>query len=189
MATPGRPLRIIRSFEAKELKKRPATVKIADSITSFAGSVSFLLINLIFFGSWIFINLGVVPSIKPFDPYPFVMLTTIVSLEAIMLAIFVLMSQNRQSVVSTLREEIQLQINLLAEREVTKILMLVNEVLQKQGIKIEDRELEAMLRETDVSYIERQLEKQLAPSPSGFSTFPNKLEEVSKKFKTKQSTS
>lgn len=177
-----RSIALVQSFEAKEIKKRPLTIKIADVVTNMAGSVNFLVANILFFATWLFLNSRIIPNIPPFDPYPFVMLTTIVSLEAIMLAIFVLMSQNRQSVISTLREEIQLQINLLAEREVTKTLMLVNKLLEKQGIKVKDEELEAMLKDTDLSYIEKQLEKQLnPPSPN----FPNPLGEVTKKLREK----
>lgn len=162
----GRPLHIIRSFEAQELKKRPLSIKFADTITQVAGSVPFLGLNIAFFATWIAINTSLIPGIAVFDPYPFVMLTTIVSLEAIILAVFVLMSQNRQSVIASLREETQLQVNLITERELTKTLMLLNKLLEKQKVKLEDQELEEMLKELDQSYIERELQKQLAPVPT-----------------------
>jgi uncharacterized membrane protein len=159
----GRPLHIIRSFEAEELKKRSLAIKFADTVTQIAGSIQFFIINILFFAGWIIVNTGLIPGVKAFDTYPFVMLTTIVSLEAIMLAIFVLMSQNRQSIIASLREETQLQVNLIAEREITKTLKLLDKILDKHQIKVKDEELEEMLKEIDQTYIERELQKQLTP--------------------------
>jgi len=152
---------IIRSFEAKALKKRSPSVKIADSLTSYFGSLGFLLINLVVFVVWILANSGKIPGIPVFDPYPFVLLITAVSLEAIILATVVLISQNRQSQVSTLRDELQLQVELITEREITKILKLLNELLKERGLKLTDKELEEMLEAIDTSYIERKLKDQL----------------------------
>ena len=152
---------IIQSFEARALKKRPPSVKIADTLTSFFGSLGFLFINLIIFTAWILINSGKIPGIPIFDPYPYVLLITTVSLEAIILATVVLISQNRQSQISTLRDELQLQVELITEREITKILKLLNELLKERGIKLTDRELEEMLEVIDTSYIERRLKDQL----------------------------
>ena len=152
---------IIRSFEARALKKRSPSVKIADTLTSYFGSLGFLLVNLIIFTAWILINNGKIPGIPIFDPYPHVLLITAVSLEAIILATVVLISQNRQSQISTLRDELQLQVELITEREITKILKLLNELLKERGIKLTDRELEEMLEVIDTSYIERRLKDQL----------------------------
>ncbi|HTK03366.1 MAG TPA: DUF1003 domain-containing protein [Alphaproteobacteria bacterium] len=151
----------IKSFEAKEMKKRPLVIKIADFLTAVFGSIPFLTFNLLVFIIWILGNVGGIPDFPVFDPFPFTFLTMAVSLEAIFLAIIVLMSQNRQSYISTLREELDMQVNLVAEREITKILKLVKAIVDAKGIKVEDIELEEMLKDTDVSYIERQLEKQL----------------------------
>lgn len=158
-----RPYKIVQSYEARALRKRPFANKVADDVTQFAGSIIFLLSNLAFFTLWITTNIGLIPGITPFDPYPFVMLTTIVSLEAIILTTIVLMSQNRQSVVSTLRDEIQLQVELLAERELTKVLEVLDKLIEKEKLKIDDEELHEMIKKTDISYIERQLEKELNP--------------------------
>jgi len=156
---------IIKSFEAKALKKRPFAVRIADDLTSFFGSIFFLIVNSLIFATWILINTGKIASIPPFDPFPFQMLTTVVSLEAIVLTLIVLMSQSRQSLISSLREEIDVQVNLVAEREITKVLQLLTEYLKARGIKIDDPELEEMLKEIDTSYIERRLEEQLTSKP------------------------
>ncbi|OGG30211.1 hypothetical protein A2971_02895 [Candidatus Gottesmanbacteria bacterium RIFCSPLOWO2_01_FULL_46_21] len=150
---------IIRSFEAKAMKKRPLAVRIADRLTSSFGSMSFLVGNVVLFVAWIGVNRGYLrPAIEPFDPFPYILLTMVVSLEAIMLTVIVLMSQNRQSYISSVRDELILQTNLIAERELTKVLQLL------AGAKnARDPELEAMLKDTDISYIERKLEEQLQP--------------------------
>ena len=80
---------LVKSFEAKALKKRSLVVRIADQLTSTFGSIAFLLFNILLFAAWMLINLGKVPGISPFDPFPFVLLTTTVSLEAIILSIIV----------------------------------------------------------------------------------------------------
>lgn len=157
---------IIKSYEAKALKKRSFAIRLADSLTSFFGSIHFFVINIIFFASWVLINTGKLPVVRPVDPFPFPMLTTLVSLEAIVLTIIVLMSQSRQSLISSLREELQLQVNLYSEREITKILKLLKILLEKQGYKAgDDPELTEMLKKLNASYIERKLEEQISKEP------------------------
>jgi len=160
---------IIKSFEARELKKRPLTIKLADTLTSRFGGLGFLAFNLLFFATWIYVNLGRVPQITPFDPFPFILLTMIVSLEAIFLSIIVLMSQNRQSYITSLREEVDMQVNLIAEREITKALKMLKEV-KKELLKDQepDAELEEMIKKVNTSYIERQLAQQLSEKPVPF---------------------
>lgn len=153
---------LIEGFEAEELKKRSWSVRLADKLTSTFGSFAFLTLNLTFFLFWIVINIGWIPNIPVFDPFPFNLLTMAVSLEAIILTLIVLMSQNRQSFISSLREEIDMQVNLTAEREITKILQIIGRLAQKQGIKIDDKDYEEMIKDIEVSYIERKLERQLS---------------------------
>jgi uncharacterized membrane protein len=154
---------IIRSFEAKALKKRPRHERYADSLTIYIGSMSFLILNIVLFTFWILANLSIIPGLTPFDPFPFVFLITAVSIEAIILTTIVLMTQNRQSLISSLRNEIDLQVTLLVEREVTKILKLLVDLHKHLGMNSpEDPELDKMLKVTDISYIQRKLEEQLA---------------------------
>ncbi|OGM09510.1 hypothetical protein A2V61_04250 [Candidatus Woesebacteria bacterium RBG_19FT_COMBO_47_8] len=157
---------IVKSLESRALRKRPVSIRIADALTGKFGSMAFLGFNLVLFASWIYINSGRVAQITPFDPFPFTLLTMIVSLEAIVLSIIVLMSQNRQSYISTLREEVDMQVNLISEREITKVLKLLKEL--KEALLKEkkiDQELEEMIKEVDASYIERKLEEELAERP------------------------
>jgi len=154
--------KVIESFEAKVNSNRILSEKIADFLTSKFGSMSFLIVNASLFVFWILINSGKIASIKQFDPYPFGMLTTIVSLEAIFLSIIVLMAQNRASKIDDIRDEISLQLTTIAEEEITKTIQLLVMILKKQGIDLgKDGELREMLEPTDTNKIEEELEKQM----------------------------
>ncbi len=153
---------VIKSFKAKADAKRSVAEKFADWLTSKLGSITFLTFNAAWFITWITINTGLIPGIEPFDPFPFGLLTMAVSLEAIFLAIIVLISQNREARIAELREEIELQVGVIAEGEITKLINLVVVLLEKQGIKIQDDpELAKMLRPIDNQKIEKDLEKEL----------------------------
>ncbi|MBI2638361.1 DUF1003 domain-containing protein [Candidatus Peregrinibacteria bacterium] len=154
--------RIIKSLKAEADKKRTLREKIADAMTAVCGSMSFLAINAVWFAVWIIWNIGVIPQLKPFDPYPFGLLTMIVSLEAIILAIFVLISQNRGAQVDDLREEVDLQVDIITEQELTKLMTMVALLLEKNGVNIsKDEELQEMLRPTNFEKIKKALEKQV----------------------------
>jgi uncharacterized membrane protein len=160
---------LVKSFEAQALKKRPLIVKLADAMTSSFGTLVFLLLNVIFFLGWILINAGKTPF-TPFDPFPFLLLSVAVSSYAIILSIIVLISQNRESQINSLRQELQLQVNLIAEREITKVLKVLKEIREevRKG-KITDEELDEMIKEVDTSYLERRLEEQIKESESPLS--------------------
>lgn len=153
-----------KSFEAKSLRSRSFLTQVSDDLTEICGSTPFLIFHLILFTFWILVNTGLIPGTVPFDPYPFGFLTLVVSLEAIFLAIFILVSQNRSSLVSTLREEVHLRVNLIAEEEITKALEVLAEIRKEVGIKKPDPELEEMLRRTDTGYIERSILNQIQNS-------------------------
>lgn len=154
--------KVLQSFEAKSLAERTLAEKVADFLTSQLGSMRFLFINATWFFTWIAINTGLLPIVPPFDPFPFGLLTMIVSLEAIFLAIIVLISQNRASKIDDLREEVDLQINTIAEEEITKMIELQILLLNKNGIDVsKDEELQEMLKPTDPEKIEKSLRIQL----------------------------
>jgi len=153
----------IKSFKAKMDLKRGAIDKMADFMTSVFGSVWFLIFNLVWFGAWMLINTGYIAGIKPFDPFPYGLLTMIVSLEAIFLAIIVLISQNRAAHIAEMREEIDLQLNVKAEQEITKILIILDEIHDHLGLNPEDDdELIMMKQQTDLNQIEKDLEKEMS---------------------------
>jgi len=116
-----------------EERNKTTQDKIADAITAFSGSMWFLYLHAMWFVAWVLINLGLTP-IPKFDAYPFNFLTMVVSLEAIFLSTFVLISQNKMGEVADKRADLDLQINLLAEYEITRILRLVDAMAEKMGI-------------------------------------------------------
>lgn len=155
-------VRSIQSIEARSKARRSRLERLEDRIVSTFGTVGFLILNLLLFAGWIGVNSGLISGIEPFDPFPFILLITLVSLEAIILAIFVLITQNRQAKVSSLREETELHVNLISEQEITKVLKVLKVVLKRMGEKGQiDPELEKMLEPLDPEEIERQLEEQL----------------------------
>ena len=154
--------KIFRSIKAKADSQRTGMEKIADYMTSSFGSNTFLWLNVFLFVSWLLINTNQIKFIAPFDPFPFNLLTNIVSLEAIILAIFVLISQNRTSKIDDLREETHLQLNLISEREITKLMKMMAILLEKQGIDLsEDPELKKMLRPISEEEIQKRLEREI----------------------------
>lgn len=164
---PGQRRRAVKSFKAKIDARRSPLEKFADFMTESFGTVTFLLLNALWFAIWIPVNLGLIPGVAPFDPFPFGLLTMVVSLEAIFLAITVLISQNRAARIDDLREEIDLQINTIAEEEVTKIIKLQLLLLKKSGVDIaDDPELQRMLKRTSSDEIERRLQEQLSAGRS-----------------------
>jgi len=100
---------------------RSGAQRAADWIAEFSGSIPFLLINFGLFFVWIIVNTDRVPGVHAFDPFPFGLLTMAVSLEAIFLSIFVLISQNRQAAKDRVRSDIEYDVNLKAEREVAHL--------------------------------------------------------------------
>jgi len=154
--------KILRSFKAKIDARRTITEKIADWMTSSFGSMFFLSANALFFIIWLLINTGYWNIVPIFDPFPFILLTTFVSLEAIILAIFVLISQNRTLKVDELRAETQLQINLITEKEITKTMKMLAILLEKQGVDLShDPELREMFKPLSEEEIEKRLEKEI----------------------------
>jgi CRP/FNR family cyclic AMP-dependent transcriptional regulator len=100
---------------------RTAVQKAADWIAEFSGSIAFLAIHIVVFATWIVVNLGWVPGVPVFDPFPYGLLTMAVSLEAIFLSVFVLLSQNRQAAKDRIRSDIEYEVNLKAELEVAHL--------------------------------------------------------------------
>ncbi|HSR89545.1 MAG TPA: DUF1003 domain-containing protein [Candidatus Udaeobacter sp.] len=145
-------------FRTKLEKNKTFTGRLADFLTGYFGSIWFLIFHFIFFPSWLIINAGLIPNLKPFDPFPYGLLTTIVSLEAIFLSIIVLISQKRSNEIDELREEIDLQINIQAENEVTKIINMLDKIHNHLGLSsADDKELAIMKERTNLNRIQNEL--------------------------------
>lgn len=107
--------------------------RVADAITRFTGSMPFVYLHAFVYGAWILINLGFIPLIPKFDP-TFVVLAMVASVEAIFLSTFILITQNRMATAADRRADLNLQISLLAEHEVTRLVALVTAMAKKMGI-------------------------------------------------------
>lgn len=153
----------LKSLRSKLDRRKSPAEKLADFMTSNFGSFSFLVVNTLWFGVWIFINLGyATPTIAIFDPYPFGLLTMIVSLEAIILSIFVLVSQNREQKINDLREEIDLEVDVVSESEITKVLEILVKIAKKNNIDLsKDEELLDMLKPLSREKISTNLEREI----------------------------
>ena len=151
-----------RSLKARIDASRTRMEKVADWVCELFGSNGFLVLNVVWFGGWCVWNSGAIPGVAVFDPFPFGLLTMIVSLEAILLSIFVLLAQNRAERVNELRAEADLQVDLITEEELTKVLEIVTKIAAKQGIDLSaDDKLAAMLAPTNVDKLERVLDAEI----------------------------
>lgn len=145
-------------FRTKLEKNKKPIDKFADFLTNSFGTIWFLIVHAIFFFGWLILNSGLVPNFKTFDPFPYGLLTTIVSLEAIFLSIFVLISQKRANDIDELREEIDLQINIQAENEITKVINMLDKIHNHLGLSSkDDAELKLMKERTNLNKIQDEL--------------------------------
>jgi uncharacterized membrane protein len=157
--------RHMEAVKARYNAGRSRMERIADAMTGVAASTPFLLLHAAWFAGWIAWNVGVF-GLRPFDPFPFGLLTMVVSLEAIFLSLFVLITQNRESAIAELREEVTLAVELNTEAETTKVLQLVLGLYSRLGFPIgRDEELWRMLEPLDQVRIERELNEQIHGPP------------------------
>src|SRR5687768_495177 len=142
-----RNIRALLAHRQEQQVSRSRQERIADAVTRFTGSMRFVYIHLVVFGAWILINLGWLPVIPRFDP-SFVVLAMVASVEAIFLSTFVLISQNRMSALADKRADLDLQVSLLSEHEVTRMLSLVQQIAAKMEIQeAGDPELDELARD------------------------------------------
>jgi uncharacterized membrane protein len=129
----------------QEAARAPLQERVAAAITGFTGSMRFVYLHLLLYGAWILVNLGWIPGVARFDP-TFVVLAMVASVEAIFLSTFVLITQNRMAAAADKRAELDLQIGLLAEHEVTKLVSIVSAIAGRLGVDHEE-EVEELKRD------------------------------------------
>ena len=117
---------------------RSGQERVADAITRFTGTMRFVYIHLVFFGGWVLVNLGVFPGIPAFDG-SFVIMASLASVEAIFLSTFVLISQNRMATLADTRADLDLQMGLLAEHEITRLITLVTAMAEQMNVAAQYR--------------------------------------------------
>jgi uncharacterized membrane protein len=125
----------IKRWERAILLARSKAEQVSDWIACTAASGPVLVLHVVWFGAWITMNVGVISRTRQFDPFPFPFLTSTVSLEAIFLALFVLASQNRLARQADKRSHLDLQVDLLAEREMTAVLQLLQDIARHLDVQ------------------------------------------------------
>jgi uncharacterized membrane protein len=129
----ARNIKALYERKKQEESRKTFEEKLADRITAFTGSMKFIYIHLVLFGFWLLYNSGWF-NVNPFDP-TYVILAMFASVEAIFLSTFVLISQNRMNIQADKRAELDLQVSLLTEHEVTKMIDLLTRIARKTGVE------------------------------------------------------
>ena len=140
-ASPARRnIQTIAQLDEAALHEQSTPDRVSASISRFIGSLSFVAAHIIWFGGWALWNLGLIPGLQPFDPYPFGLLTMLVSMEGVLVATFVLITQNWMNRLAERRAHLDLQVNILAEQEMTLVLRMLRAISQKVGVEAEPPE-------------------------------------------------
>jgi uncharacterized membrane protein len=155
----------IKRWERAILLARSKAEQVADWIACTAGSGPVLVLHVLWFGVWVTVNAGVIRRLRPFDPFPFPFLTMTVSLEAIFLALFVLASQNRLARQADKRSHLDLQIDLLAEREMTTVLQLLQDIARHLEVQtsVTPEQLRDLMKKTDLRRLTNRMEELAEP--------------------------
>jgi uncharacterized membrane protein len=156
-------VKTVSQLEQTALQSRTVAERISDVLTKAVGSLSSIVLHLSWFTLWVLINTGALPIIQPFDPFPFGILTLIVSTEGVLLALVILISQNRMIRQADRRAHLDLQISLLDVQETTAVLGILRRISQHLGVPVGPAEAEVskLSQQTDIDVVMRNLEEQL----------------------------
>ena len=152
----------IAELEREALRARSPGERLSDAVTHSVGTATVVALHLLWFALWVVVNLGLVPGVAPFDPFPFGILTLLVSGEGVLLALFILISQNRMTRQADRRAHLALQVSMLAEQELTLLLQMQQRLCEHAGVPPEaDAATERLLEQTDVQDVVHELEERL----------------------------
>jgi uncharacterized membrane protein len=152
-----RNVQLISELEESAKRERKPSDRVAEAIAGFCGSMTFVWVHVIWFGGWIVFN--AIPGLPHVDPFPFTFLTLVVSLEAIFLSTFILISQNHDTRITERRNHLDLQINLLSEQENTKMIAMLQAIAAHVGAELDhDPHLKALSEQTEPERVVRQIE-------------------------------
>jgi uncharacterized membrane protein len=154
----------ILKHEQEFLARRTRSERLGDSIAGFVGSFNFVLVHLFVVFCWVVLNSLKIVGIPHFDPYPFSLLGTCISLEAILIASFILMRQARIARRSDERDHLMLQILLLTEKEVTAILQMNRQIASKAGLSriAGDKEIAELGLNTSIDEVAQTIQETLS---------------------------
>lgn len=160
----ARNIRALREARERFEAQKSIEARIADRITTFTGSIWFVVTLGLLVVAWIVVNTGVVPRLAPFDPFPFVLLAMLASVAAIFLTTFVLISQNRISQLEQRRADLDLQVTLLAEHEITRLVVLVDAIAERLGVsEAGDPYLEELKKDVAPEQVLGEIEREEGP--------------------------
>lgn len=153
-------IQTIKKIEEEFDKQRSFADLIGDSIGGAASNIIFVLVHLVGIVSWIVINTNYLSHIKPFDPYPFSLLSFIITVESVFLFMFVLIKQNRMTRRAEQRSHLSLQLTLLVEQELTKVLQMMEKVSQSTGAQDSpDNKTRELSKETHIATLVEKLDE------------------------------
>ncbi|HEX6895834.1 MAG TPA: DUF1003 domain-containing protein [Bryobacteraceae bacterium] len=155
----------VAQLEREFLGNRTWVERLGDAVGSFVGSMTFVVLHVCLFTLWFLVNTRTIPGLPVFDPFPFIFLNLAVSVETVLLSTFVLIKQNRESRRADRRGELNLQVDLLAEKEATKMLQLLQRICDHLGIDAAklDPEVKALSQDTAVRDIAEELTQKMPP--------------------------
>ena len=149
----------IERLERLNAERRSRFARIGDSVTRLAGSTGAVVFHVLWFAGWLLWNMGLL-GLQPFDPYPFQLLTAIVSLEVIFLTLFVIANQNQLRRDADHRAHVNLQVNMLAEQEMTVVLRMLRSLCDRFDIETPPtHELADLARDTDIHEVAERVER------------------------------
>jgi uncharacterized membrane protein len=149
--------------EEDALNRRSHTERLADAIGAFAGSPPFIVLHLAILIGWLTLNSHLIPGARPFDPFPFSLLGVLFAVEAVILSSFILMRQNRMMRRGERRDHLNLQVDLLSEKEITKLLQMTRAICVHMGLHTiaADKEIHEMSKNTSIESLTQTLEERL----------------------------
>jgi uncharacterized membrane protein len=153
----------ISKHEQEFLGRRTPSERLGDLLGSFVGSLRFVLVHICWFAGWLSVNIFPL-GFRHFDPFPFSLLNTIVAIEAIFLASFIVMRQGRASRRSDERDHLMLQILMLAEKEITAVLSIERDVAARMGLNkvAKDAEIQQLSQQTSIDELAQTVQTELA---------------------------
>jgi uncharacterized membrane protein len=149
--------------EEQALERRSSSERLADSVGAFAGSLPFVVLHLVIVTAWLLANSGLISGARPFDPWPFSLLGVIVAVVAVILSSFILMRQNRMMRRGERRDHLNLQVDLLAQKEITTLLQMVRAICGHMGLQsiVADKDIREMSKTTSIESLSQTLEDRL----------------------------
>jgi uncharacterized membrane protein len=155
-------------IENEAAQPRSRSEVLTDLLAGFIGTISFVVFQILAFAGWVVVNAGAIPGIVPFDPFPYPLLASITSLEAVLIAAFVLMKQNRIGIIADRRDHLDLQVNLLTERRATQVIRMLNRLSAHFGVEQpRDTDSQELERRVAVEHLVEEVHSRLPGDPEG----------------------